>query len=380
MRTRDHRTTRNATKLGAAGFATLSVVLCAALAMPAAVGCGTWNYFDAYADQEAHKANKSGKSSKFVSKLRHVHKKIKVPISSNLKSYASGQAKASYYYVCSCGKKFKETYTYGYTWTSQISELSRRYANKPTGGIAFTGSSLFSRWDSLAADLENAYGYPADKIYNMAIGGMGARRWVQDDYVDAIAALKPSVVVVSGVNSLRCKDMLDLRTDSEAAQETVDLVETYIAKLRKKLPGVKVLIVAGIKTPADYGYADAKDMPPVNWDRIDEYNRLLKKRLGGYKNVRCIDIQRYLMADFKNNGSKQLGFYCSANRLMKASSLKTAQKIVNKKRNHDEFVDPYVRKDLRHPTALSYTKVWTPYVGSTAVNMARSASKVTHAK
>ena len=65
---------------------------------------------------------------------------------------------------------------------------------------------------------------------------------------------------------------------------------------------------------------------------------------------------------------------------MKASSLKTAQKIVNKKRNHDELVDPYVRKDLRHPTALSYIKVWTPYVGSTAVNMARSASKVTHAK
>ena len=58
---------------------------------------------------------------------------------------------------------------------------------------------------------------------------------------------------------------------------------------------------------------------------------------------------------------------------MKLSSLKPAKKIVNAVYKKGVRLNPYFKWDLRHPTSLSYSKVWTPKVGRVAVKMARSS-------
>ena len=376
MSLREYKTTPIATKIGAVGGAVLSMALCAALAMPAVFACNASNSSEAYASPAQSRVKKTAKASKIVNKHRHVHKKIKVPTSSNLKSYATSDSKAVYYYVCKCGKKYEETYTHGYKWTFSLESIKNRNAGKPKGGIAFTGSSLFSNWDSLACDIKNAYGYPANKVYNMAYGGNGATRWVQDEYVDAVAALKPSVVVVSGINTLRVRYETDDRPDAYAARKTARLVKKYVVKLKKRIPGVKVLVVGGIKTPADYEDAFADDSPFTNWNRIDRYNRILKRKLSGCKNVRYMDIQRFFMSRVKNSsGALELCFYCDGKRLRNTKSLKSASQISMSKCLYGKIVNPYFKPDLRHPAALSYTKVWLPNVGKKAVNMARKAAK-----
>lgn len=356
----------------------LSIALCASLAMPAATGSSgwsaAWNTEGAYASEyKQFKQNEVG-TELITVRRNHTHTGLCIPTSKYVAKHATYSSKARYYYVCTCGKKLKGTYEYGYERTSDLNTLKERYANSPKGGIAFTGSSLFSQWDSLAADLEERYGYSASKVYNMAIGGIGANGWIRDEYVDAIAELQPKVVVVSGVNSLRYTGESDMRSNWEAADETADLVELYIRKLQERIPGVKILVVAGIKTLADYDSESYLSSTPISWERIDLYNSILDDDLQKYENVRYVDIQPYFMNTFKQGKHKeQLGFYCNGKKLMKLSSLKPAKKIVNAVYKKGVRLDPYFKWDLRHPTALSYQKVWTPKVGRVAVKMANAS-------
>ncbi len=361
----------------------LSVALCVGLAMPAATESSAWNSAlsteGAYASEYKELVqNKVQEAKKLVTSLHrthaHTHTGLCIPTSKYQARHATDSSKASYYYVCSCGKKLKATYKYGYTRTHDLATLRERYANSPKGGIAFTGSSLFSQWDSVAEDLAENYGYSASKVYNMAIGGIGADGWIRDEYVDAIAALQPEVVVVSGVNSLRYSGEYDMRSNWEAADETENLVELYIRKLKERLPNVKVLVVAGIKTLADYDSESYLFSTPISWQRIDLYNSILKDGLKRYDNVKYVDIQRYFMATFKSGKHEdELGYYCNGKKLMKLSSLKPAKKIVNAVYKKGVRLNPYFKWDLRHPTSLSYSKVWTPKVGRVAVKMARSS-------
>lgn len=318
---------------------------------------------------------------------------MRIPTSRNLAKYATFSTKARYRYVCkTCGKRLKKTYAWGKVLSNNLAELKRRNANKPTGGIVFTGSSLFSRWNNVAADVSAATGYPANKIYNMAIGGTCASRWAKDDYVDAVAQLKPSVVVVSGVNSVRYGGVVDIRTDDAAATRGADSVARCVDKLKAKLPGVQVLVVGGIKTLNDYLREFDESTRIVSWDRIDLYNSKLQEVLAGHSGVSYVDIQRYFMAGIEGNMSPKtnggtgasvgpatdanaddLAFYCDKKKLRKASSLKSADEIVGARQKHGRLLDPYFRYDLRRPSALSYEKVWTPYVASVAVQMAGDA-------
>lgn len=372
----------------------MAVALCGVFAFPVSTVAHSVHAAPAYAAGSS--SQQVQEKVKLVGKVKKVHTHLltRVPTSANLAKYATGTTKARYHYVCkTCGKQLKKTYAWGKTLTGRLAELKVRNADKPTGGIAFTGSSLFSRWSSMAADINEATGYPVNKIYNMAIGGSDAKRWGKDDYVNAVAALRPSVVVVSGINGVRYNGAVDMRTDEEAATESVNAVTAYIDKLKAKLPGVQVLVVGGIKTPSDYLREYDERTRIVTWDRIDLYNTELQEALAQRSGVSYVDIQQYFMARMAtsmtfqsgtgasadSNGAApaanagDLGFYCDKKKLMKASSLETAGDIVWARQEYGDLLDPYFRRDLRHPTALSYDKVWTPYVGDVAVRMADNA-------
>lgn len=330
----------------------LTVLLCAGPALPVAL--------DAFSVD----ACASSKST------RHTHKKLRIPTSSNLSSQATSTTKARYHYVCSCGKQYKSTYAYGYCRATSIATLQERYAASPGGGIAFTGSSLLSHWDSLASDLQQAYGYPADMVYNLAIGGWGFQKLVCDDYVDAVAALEPAVVVVSSANDLRYKNSPDTRSLWTAATGAVQYVELYIEKLRRRLPNVKVLVMGGIKSLSDYQRESLLVETPITWQRIDLYNAVLERELSTYKGVRFVNIEPYFMGTISKSFNKgMLGFYCNGKKLKKKASLKPAYEIVKAMNKRGKRLDPYFRSDLLHPTARSYAMVYTPYVGRVAVKM-----------
>ena len=353
------------------------VALSAVLAFPGVCAKPSSSKSVAFADGAAQ--TQASATAKGAIKKVHVHVKRRVPTSENLARYATFTSKPRYHFVCKCGKQFKATYEYGHPLTAHLSDLVARYEDSPTGGIAFTGSSLFSRWDSVAADLEKSYGYPAGKVYNMALGGTSVYRWSKDDYIDAVAALEPSVVVVSGINSLRYAGALDTREDIEAADETVKMIETYIDKLEARLPGVKILVVGGIKTPDDYRREYLADTEISSWERIDLYNAELKRKFSMRADVSYVDIQRYLMMPMiTSKGTQTLGFYCSKSKLRDSSSLKSAHKIVCAKVDYDEKLDPYFKADLRHPTALSYSKIWLPHVGAKAVQLAGGSGAAKH--
>lgn len=370
----------------------MAALLCGVLALPAPTAARSENVSTAYAANASTQDKQPVKVTGEIKRV-HTHALSHVPTSAHLAKYATGTTRARYRYVCkTCGKELKKTYAWGKTLTWSLAELKSRNANKPTGGIAFTGSSLFARWSSLAADINNATGYPINKIYNMAIGGSNASRWAKDDYVDAVADLKPSVVVISGVNGVRYGGAVDMRTDEQAAAEGAEAVATYIDKLKAKLPGAQILVVGGIKTPSDYLREYGECDRIVSWDRIDLYNDKLQEVLKQRSGVSYIDIQNFFMMSAtgsmtpQSNGStggdvdsatnanaSNLAFYCDKKRLMKASSLKLTQEIVWARQEYGDLLDPYFRRDLLHPTALSYEKVWTPYVGDVAVQMARGA-------
>ena len=363
---------KNIGKLTACGSAALAAGLCLALACPAVLASSSAPSSYAYADGSSTSSVEVSGEIKPV----HEHRKECVPTSENLARYATVTAPARYHYVCRCGKQFRETYEYGYPLTGNLAQLKRRYADSPKGGIAFTGSSLFSRWDSVAADIEDKCVYPANMVYNMAMGGTNVYRWAQDDYIDAIAALEPSVVVVSGINSLRYFGSLDTRNDLEAADETAAMIETYVEKLEPKLPSVKVLVVGGIKTPDDYRREYLAGTKISSWKRIDLYNKLLKKEFRRDSSVTYVDIQQQLLTKLnKPKHGQTFAYYCNKKKLRDKSSLKTARKIVMAKCDYEEKLDPYFKADLRHPSALSYSKIWLPRVGAKAVQLARSSGK-----
>ncbi len=363
--------------VAAAGLGALLILSSTQFALPALAGDADQGYFAAFA-QKAGGAHKKGssKGKDIVSHRMHRHKKLRVPTSANLARYATSSSKARYYYVCSCGKKFKATYTHGYPRTISTYRLKERYRDNPKGGIAFTGSSQFSRWDSLASDLANAYNYPSNKVYNLARGGRGVNEWVKPRYINAIVRLKPSVVVVAGINELRDKSVMDHRSDGQAARGSVRLLKRYIGILKNRLPHVKIIIVGGIKTPADYSKGVVVDGTPVNWTRIDAYNKAVRRLASHRRSVRFIDIQGFFMADVKlADGAKTLGFYCGGKNFKSLSQIKSVEQIVNAKRNHNRYLCPYFIDDLRHPSALAYAKVWLPTVGKAAVSSANKASK-----
>lgn len=326
------------------------------------------------------KAAKKKAATKKAKKKQHVHKKLKVPISANLASLATSSSPARYRYVCSCGKKLAGTYASGYPLTKSLDVLWDRYAGSPEGGIAFFGSSYFSKWASAAADLEHEYGFDPAMVYNYGIGGSGIKLWTSDAYLDLVASKKPSVVAIHGINDLRYYPTHpDFRSDAQAVRESFEALKSYVAGLQRRLPQARILLVSAFKTPAEYLREGSYGTSCISWRRIDLYNEQLRSFAQANHNVDFVDIERYLLAEDSDPwGNTRVRFYSNGEKLADASSL-LSMPVIGWLEDEGAKPCPYFRPDLHHASKLAYTTIWTPFVGGPAVETAQRELEVRRA-
>ena len=312
------------------------------------------------------------KAAKKKAKKKHVHKAVKLPVSANLASLATSSSPARYRYVCSCGKKLAGTYASGYPLTKSLDVLRERYADSPEGGVAFFGSSYFSKWASAAADLEHEYGFDPAMVYNYGIGGSGIKLWTSDAYLDLVASKKPSVVAIHGINDLRYYPTHpDFRSDAQAVRESFEALKSYVAGLQRRLPQARILLVSAFKTPAEYLREGSYGTSCISWRRIDLYNEQLRSFAQGHQNVDFVDIERYLLAEDRDPwGNTRVRFYCNGSKLADTSSL-LSMPVIGWLEDEGGRPCPYFSPDLHHASKLAYTAIWTPFVGGPAVEIAQ---------
>lgn len=312
------------------------------------------------------------KAAKKKAKKKHVHKAVKLPVSANLASLATSSSPARYRYVCSCGKKLAGTYASGYPLTKSLDVLRERYADSPEGGVAFFGSSYFSKWASAAADLEHEYGFDPAMVYNYGIGGSGIKLWTSDAYLDLVASKKPSVVAIHGINDLRYYPTRpDFRSDAQAVRESFEALKSYVAGLQRRLPQARILLVSAFKTPAEYLREGSYGTSCISWRRIDLYNEQLRSFAQGHQNVDFVDIERYLLAEDRDPwGNTRVRFYCNGSKLADTSSL-LSMPVIGWLEDEGGRPCPYFSPDLHHASKLAYTAIWTPFVGGPAVEIAQ---------
>ena len=312
------------------------------------------------------------KAAKKKAKKKHVHKAVKLPVSANLASLATSSSPARYRYVCSCGKKLAGTYASGYPLTKSLDVLRERYADSPEGGVAFFGSSYFSKWASAAADLEHEYGFDPAMVYNYGIGGSGIELWTSDAYLDLVASKKPSVVAIHGINDLRYHPTRpDFRSDAQAVRESFEALKSYVAGLQRRLPQARILLVSAFKTPAEYLREGSYGTSCISWRRIDLYNEQLRSFAQGHQNVDFVDIERYLLAEDRDPwGNTRVRFYCNGSKLADTSSL-LSMPVIGWLEDEGGRPCPYFSPDLHHASKLAYTAIWTPFVGGPAVKIAQ---------
>lgn len=312
------------------------------------------------------------KAAKKKAKKKHVHKAVKLPVSANLASLATSSSPARYRYVCSCGKKLAGTYASGYPLTKSLDVLRERYADSPEGGVAFFGSSYFSKWASAAADLEHEYGFDPAMVYNYGIGGSGIELWTSDAYLDLVASKKPSVVAIHGINDLRYHPTRpDFRSDAQAVRESFEALKSYVAGLQRRLPQARILLVSAFKTPAEYLREGSYGTSCISWRRIDLYNEQLRSFAQGHQNVDFVDIERYLLAEDRDPwGNTRVRFYCNGSKLADTSSL-LSMPVIGWLEDEGGRPCPYFSPDLHHASKLAYTAIWTPFVGGPAVEIAQ---------
>ncbi|MGN0072802.1 MAG: SGNH/GDSL hydrolase family protein [Coriobacteriales bacterium] len=251
----------------------------------------------------------------------------------------------------------------------RYAKLEARYSSCPEGGIAFFGSSYLSGWSSAAKDFERAFSYPANMVYNYAIGGSGIGVWTSREYLDLVASKKPSVVVIHGVNDLRYYPAHpDSLTDAQAAEKSFAALKTYVAGLQERLPDVRILLVSAFKTPAEYLHENAYGSSCRSWQRVDLYNGKLRSFAAGSERVSFVDIEPYLLGEDRDLwGNRQVRFYANASKLCDKRSLASAR-VLQYCKKHGASSCPYFKSDLHHASKLAYGSIWLPVVGAVAVS------------
>lgn len=305
---------------------------------------------------------------------KHAHKRVKQPTTANLVSIATSTRPATYRYVCACGKTYSKTYSCGPTLTKSLDVLKKRYRRCPEGGIAFFGSSYLSNWTSAPADLEDAFGFPANMVYNYAVGGSGIKLWKSSAYLDLVASKKPSVVVIHGINNLRFYPAHpDSLTDEQAVQLNIAALQEYVAGLEQRLPNAKIVLVSAFKTPAEYISEGAYGSSCRNWQRIDLYNGELRALAASDAQLSLIDLEPYLLCEDTDLwGNRQVRFYTNPSQLCDEGSLASAR-ILAIRSSYLARPCPYFRADLHHASKLAYVSIWLPVVGEAVVNAAASS-------
>lgn len=138
-------------------------------------------------------------------------------------------------------------------YQKEIEAFEAQDARKPprTGGILFTGSSIFRCWTSLAQDMRPL------PVLNRAFGG--ARTWEVLHYMDRIVLpYEPRVIVYyCGSNDVHC---------GATAGDIAHRFDEFVRRVRAKLPATRIVFVSIIKAPQKQD----------KWPVIDEAHAMLR--------------------------------------------------------------------------------------------------------
>ena len=133
------------------------------------------------------------------------------------------------------------------------------------GTIVFVGSSIFHRWTQLTSQMAPL------PVVNIAFDGAVTDDWNRmADY--RVVPLKPRVVVYyCGSNDV------DL---GEPAATIVKRIQTFVDRVTKALPGVRVVFVSVIRAP------EKRD----RWDVVDGINAQMRTLAGRNPRVQFVDV------------------------------------------------------------------------------------------
>ena len=151
-------------------------------------------------------------------------------------------------------------------WEQEIRafEAADRANPPPQGAILFIGSSTIRMWKTLAQD------FPEHKVLNRGFGGCQIADCTY--YVDRIVVpYKPRLIVLrAGGNDIHA---------GKTPEQVRDDFQAFVAKVRAKLPKVRIAYMTINATPARW----------ANVQREKKANRLIKDYIAKVENLDYID-------------------------------------------------------------------------------------------
>jgi len=246
--------------------------------------------------------------------------------------------------------------------TTTLKEIYRyaiRYADAKPGGIVLAGSSSLSRWTSAPEQIASCGVFSEEQVYNFGISGATFQELLDTRYINAIAAAKPSVIVVYGANSLtasRRKASRNRSVANRATNATIKFIEkTRQALKRQGVTGTRFLYVSAVKTPFHYKICKGKGYTCNIWKRIDILNSRMRKYAAAVSYCDYMDTEQYYYYALPGKKNKSsLRFYLGADTLQDSTSTAAAKALIRK-----AAVDPLFAADLRHPSKLAYELIWS---------------------
>jgi lysophospholipase L1-like esterase len=148
----------------------------------------------------------------------------------------------------------------------QLFEAMERDSPSAKGGIVFVGSSSFTRWTTLVADMAPL------PVLNRGFGGSGIHQ--QSYFAPRILfPLQPRLIVFyCGEN--------DIANDNSSHKQVLDEFQDFVALCREHLPHTRIIYVAMKPSPLRWQW----------WPKFQEGNKLVRRYAEEERNLRFIDL------------------------------------------------------------------------------------------
>ena len=241
---------------------------------------------------------------------------------------------------------------------TEIYRLNARYQNAEPGGIALAGSSTLAKWTTAAADISSFGTFKEETVYNFGISAAKFQSLLDQRYINGIASKKPRVVIVYGANSLtvsRKKTSRNRLVVNQATNATIKFIEKLRSAIRRYGgSGTKFYYVSTVKTPDHYRTCKSKTVSCNIWDRIDLYNKRMRKYAASVSYCDYINIEPYYYSSTTTrNGKKKLRYYLDEGDLRDIAHTASAKALIRK-----TSVSPLFAPDLNHPSEQAYQLIW----------------------
>ncbi|HWU30546.1 MAG TPA: GDSL-type esterase/lipase family protein [Microbacterium sp.] len=125
-------------------------------------------------------------------------------------------------------------------YEGQVDAVEKRFADgHPQGGVLLSGSSFFEYWEDSTADLAPLH------TTNIGIGGTKVADHLAHFDRMVVPFHPRALVLYIGSN-----DISGIPLFTKSAQETVSLIDEYIARVRAELPDTRIYYVAITEAPS----------------------------------------------------------------------------------------------------------------------------------